>query len=41
MEENNSKDFYKTGDGIHLTLQSAMDLTEYFKKTVLDGVSNQ
>ncbi len=34
-EENNADDVYKTGDGIHLTLKSAMDFTEYFKINIL------
>jgi len=38
IEENNLDDRYKTGDGIHLTLKSAMDFTEYFKTNLgLDG----
>jgi len=34
-EENNTDDLYKTGDGTHLTLQSAMEFTEYFKDIIL------
>jgi len=35
LEENNAEDRYKTGDGIHLTLKSAMDFSEWFEKEVL------
>jgi len=34
IEENNLDDRYKTGDGTHLTLKSAMDFTEYFKTNI-------
>lgn len=34
-EENNQNDFYKTADGIHLTLKSAMAFTEYFRGNIL------
>ena len=35
IKENNQEDFYKTGDGIHLTLKSAMEFTEYFRKNIV------
>ncbi len=35
IEENNKNDVYKTVDGVHLTLQSAMDFTEVFKREIM------
>ena len=35
VREDNSDDLYKTGDGVHLTLESVMAFTEYFKSDVV------
>ena len=37
VEQNNVDNTYKTGDGVHLTVKSALEFTEYFKERELSA----